>query len=382
MSTKKEISTFDMNEENKKNFDLKTIICIIKANIKFFFTIFLFISIFVALISLFLSDIFRANTKILPPQQNQSATSAILSQLGGFAGGATSALGLKNSNDIFVGFLKSRTVADNLIKRFNLKEHYNLGSLEKTRLKLEANSTISYGKDNIISIDIEDKDPTLAANIANAYVEELVVLTNKFALTEASQRRIFFEKQLLSTKEKLMASELLLSKSIKESGVVSVDVQSKSILESSAKIRAGISLKEIQLKTLQGTLTPNNQIIKKIQQEISAMRQELATLETGTESSKRKTSFSDEKDNIQNSSNNFQALRDVKYYQIIYETLAKQYEAARLDEAKDAPLIQVLDSAIIPERKIKPQRALIIFGGIVTGLLVALFLTIIKSKKI
>jgi len=194
MSTKKEISTFDMNEENQKNINIKTIIYIIKDNIRFFFTIFLFISIFVALISLFLPDIFRANAKILPPQQNQSATSAILSQLGGFAGGATSALGLKNSNDIFVGFLKSRTVADNLIKRFNLKEHYNLESLEKTRQKLETNSTISYGKDNIISIDIDDKNPTLAANLANAYVDELVALTNKFALTEASQRRIFFLK--------------------------------------------------------------------------------------------------------------------------------------------------------------------------------------------
>ena len=84
---------------------------------------------------------------------------------------------------------------------------------------------------------------------------------------------------------------------------------------------------------------------------------------------------------IQNSSNNFQALRDVKYYQIIYETLAKQYEAARLDEAKDAPLIQVLDSATIPERKIKPQRALIIFGGIVSAFFAALFLTLIKSQK-
>ncbi len=382
MNTRKDNTLLDSTiEKNFNNIDLETIITAIKLNTKLFILTFLFILTISFLISLSLPNIFKANTKILPPQQNQSATSAILSQLGGFAGNATGALGLKNSNDLYIGFLKSRVIADNLINKFNLKDHYKQDLQEKARTKLEANSVISYGKDNIISIEVEDKDPKLAASLANAYVEELITLTNKFALTEASQRRLFFEKQLLITKDKLMASELLLSKNIKEGGVVSVDVQSKTILESSAKIRAAISLKEIQLKSLQGTFTQNNQIVKKLQHEINAMREELLTLEAGIEPSKTKNNSFNESVDIQNPSNNFQALRDVKYYQAIYETLAKQYEAARLDEAKDAPLIQVLDIATIPERKSKPQRVLIIFCGAAIAFLTAIALTLIKFKK-
>ena len=146
-------------------------------------------------VSLTLPNIYTATTKILPPQQAQSSAAAMLGQLGGLAGAAGGALGIKNPNDLYIAMIKSRNVADRLIERFKLKSLYKQKTMTGTYKNLEGISTISSSKDGIINIEVVDKDPVLAANIANAYVEELYRLTQTMAVTEASQRRLFFEKQ-------------------------------------------------------------------------------------------------------------------------------------------------------------------------------------------
>lgn len=226
------------------------------------------------LVSLILPNAYKANTKILPPQQSQSTASAMLSQLGGLAGGAGVALGLKSPNDLYIGMLKSRTITDKLIQRFDLQKRYGAKFLESARKQLDGNASIVSGKDNIISIDVEDKDPKIAAAIANAYVEELMALTGKFALTEASQRRIFFEKQLELTKDKMISAEMSLANTMSSKGMLSVDAQSKAVLETVARLRAGISAKEIQLKSMQAFVTQNNNEYKRANQELLGMRQE------------------------------------------------------------------------------------------------------------
>ena len=160
------------------------------------------IAIIAAAISLAMPGIFRAGTKLLPPQQAQSATSAILSQLGGLAAGAASGMpGLKNPNDLYVGMLKSRTVADRVIERFELKQSYDLQSNEKTRKTLEDRTFITSGKDGLITIEVEDENPARVAKMANAYVEELYKLTKVLAVTEASKRRMFYGTQLETPKQ-------------------------------------------------------------------------------------------------------------------------------------------------------------------------------------
>lgn len=340
-------------------------------------TIFLFIS-------FTLPNVYRSNTKLLPPQQNQSAASAMLSQLGGLAGGASSALGIKNPNDLYVAILKSRTVSDKLIQRFNLKERYNQKYLENTRKKLDQQTSIISGKDNIISIDVEDEDPKIAAEIANAYVEELSLLTSKFALTEASQRRVFYEKQLDLSKERMIAAENILSSNIPNSGLISVDTQSKAILETTAKLRASISAKEIQIKSIQTFHTPNSPQYKSAYQELNSMKNELEKLESGSNKASAEQlenqNFANGKKNVQSGTSNFQLLRDVKYNQMLYELIAKQYELAKIDEAKDMPSIQVLDRAIEPEYKFKPRRGLMTIAGFFLGLIFASILALSKEK--
>ncbi|MCU6433887.1 Wzz/FepE/Etk N-terminal domain-containing protein [Undibacterium sp. Jales W-56] len=321
------------------------------------------------LISLVMPNVYKANTKILPPQQSQSTASAMLSQLGGLAGGAGAALGLKSPNDLYIGMLKSRAISDKLIQRFDLQKRYEAKFLENARKEFDANSVIASGKDNIISIEFEDKDPKLAAAITNAYVEELVALTGKFALTEASQRRVFFEKQLELTKDKMISAEISLANGLDSKGMLSVDAQSKAVLETVARLRAGISAKEIQLKAMQAFVTPGNNEYKRANQELLGMQQELIKLEKGSQSATATSEPAVKPKDGGDSS--VQTLRDVKYYQMLYELLAKQYEVARLDEAKDIPLIQVLDKAIEPERKFKPQRALITIAAAFFGLILA-----------
>lgn len=325
------------------------------------------------LISLMLPNIYRANTKILPPQQNQSTASTMLNQLSGLTGGVGASLGIKNPNDLYIALLKSRTITDKLIQRFDLKTRYNKTSLENTRIQLESQSLINSGKDNLISIDVEDKDPKVAAEIANAYVEELTLLTSKFALTEASQRRIFYERQLGLVRDRMISAENSLANNISNSGLTSVDIQSRTLLETTSRLRANISAKEVQLRAMQAFVTPNSLQYKSAQQELIGMKMELSKLESGTEFTKNSDNHIDNNSIKQNSSssNNFQALRDVKYHQMLYELIAKQYEIARLDEAKDIPVIQVLDRAIEPEKKIKPQRTLIVIIFSLIGLILA-----------
>lgn len=319
---------------------------------------------------------YKANVKILPPQQSQSTASAIMSQLGGLAGGASSALGLRNPNDMYVAMLKSRSIADELIKRFDLKNHYELEFQDQIRKRLETRSSISAGKDSLISIDVEDTNPKIAAALANAYVEELTSVTGRLAITDASQRRIFYEKQLKTIKDQLASLEHSLAKNLDANGILSIDTQSKAILETSARLRASISAKEIQLKSMQANLTPSNSLIKRVSQELVAMQSELSKLENG-----KKDVLNSESSTSELNNQNIQKLRDIKHNQMLYDILVKQYEIARLDEAKEAPIIQILDQAIEPERKNKPQRLLIALTASFIGFLLILFF-IFSSEKI
>src|SRR5712692_7381945 len=155
------------------------------------------VAIAATIISLLMSNIYTGTTRILPPQQSASAASALLNQLGGVLGGlggaAGGALGIRNPNDLYVGMLKSRTVADNLITRFELDKVYGREYQSDTRRELEGRTSIVAGRDGIITIEVDDKDPKRAAELANTYVDELMKLTKVLAVTEASQRRLFFE---------------------------------------------------------------------------------------------------------------------------------------------------------------------------------------------
>jgi uncharacterized protein involved in exopolysaccharide biosynthesis len=311
---------------------------------------------------------------LLPPQQ-QSASMALLSQLGGSASLAAGMAGLKNPNDLYVAMLKSRTVADRLISRFALQTAYNTKSLEETRSELANDTSVISEKDGLIVIEVEDHDRKRVAMIANAYVEELLHLTRTLAVTGASQRRLFFQKELEAAKDNLAKAEMALKQSLNSRGVTSVDAESRAVIERLARLRAEVSAKEIQLNAMRAFVTEANPEFMRVSEELKSLRAELARTANGTENSTLNAEQTPE--GLQS----IKILRDVKYYEMLYELLSKQFEFARLEEAKDPSLIQVLDPAIEPERKVKPRRALLVLGSILAAMVGVIAWVIVAEKK-
>jgi uncharacterized protein involved in exopolysaccharide biosynthesis len=299
--------------------------------------------------------------------------------LGGVAGMAAGAAGIKNPNDVYIGMLKSRTVADKLIAEYNLKKVYDTPLQEVARTRLEMNSVISAGKDGLINIEVEDRDQKLVAKLANSYVAELLQLTRVLAVTEASQRRVFYERQLEGAKDNLVKAEMSLKGALDAHGVISVDSEGRAMVETVARLRAQVSAKEIQLGSLRAFLTPSNPQYMRAEEELASLRSELSRLENGR-AGVQALPANGEGTKV-GGFENIKLLRDVKYYQMLYELLAKQYEAARLDEAKDPSIIQVLDPAVEPERKSKPHRALIAVLSAFAAFFVAVVTAFVKESR-
>jgi uncharacterized protein involved in exopolysaccharide biosynthesis len=298
-------------------------------------------------ISFLIPPTYTATSRILPPAQQQNSSAVLAAQLGSLAGLAGSAVGIKNPADQYVALLKSRTIYDAIIQRFKLKELYNERYIEDTRKELEKRTKMSAGvKDGIISIDVDDHDPKRAADMANAFVEELRNLTNTLAITEAAQRRLFFEAQLKQTKENLTKSELALRGS--GVGEAALKTMPQSAVEALARLKAQITAQEIKLASMRMFMTDSNPQFRLAIQELVALRTELSKAEQ-----------SDTAKAAGSGAEYIAKYRDFKYHETLFELMAKQYELARLDEAREGAVIQVVDSAQPPERKSKPKRTFV-----------------------
>lgn len=331
-------------------------------------------------VSLLMTPIFTSTAKIMPPQQQQSSgVAAMLGQLGGLAGAAGSMAGLKNPNDLYVGLLESRTVADNLIKRFKLKERYEKKTMDETRNALNEISEIANGKkDGLISITVNEKDPQFAADLANAYVDELARLSQTMAITEASQRRLFFEKQLKETKDQLANAEIALRNTQEKTGMIQPEAQVQAIIGSVAQLKGTIAAKEVELNAMRTFATDQNPDLRRTQEELRGLQAQLAKLEKNQSS--KDGDFMVPVGKIPQAGVEYvRSLRNVKYYETVFELLAKQFELAKIDEAKDSTVIQLLDKAVPAERKSKPKRALITLVGAFAGGMLGIILAFMHA---
>jgi tyrosine-protein kinase Etk/Wzc len=325
--------------------------------------------------TLLMTPIFASTAKVLPPQQQQnSGLSMMLGQLGGLAGAAGGLAGLKSPNDLYVGLLESRRMSDRLIQRFKLTERYGT-TMEGARRALADNSEISSGKkDGMLAITVSDRDPQVAANIANAYVDELTRLTQTMALTEASQRRMFFEKQLAQVKDQLANAEIAMRTTQEKTGMIQPEAQVQAIIGNAAQLKGIIAAKEVELNAMRTFAAGQNPELLRTQEELRGLRAQLAKLEKSQSATDR--GFMVPTGKLPEVGVEYvRRMRDVKYYETIFELLAKQFELAKIDEAKDASMIQVLDKAIPAEQRYKPKRSLIVlalaFAGLVVGMLLA-----------
>ncbi len=332
----------------------------------------LIVAVLVTLISFFIPNSYTASTQIMPPQQ-QSSASALLGQLGALSGLAGASAGIKNSNDTYITMLKSRTVSDNMISRFKLQAVYKTKLPSDTRKALASASVITSGKDGLITVQVDDKDPKRAAVIANGYVEELQKLTNVLAVTEASQRRLFFEKQLIQAKQALGDAEISLKQVQEKTGLLQLDAQAQALIKSGAELKGQIAMKEVELGAMRTFATGNNPDYIRTQQVVGGMRAQLAKIETGSVSTSKAPEAGLEY---------LRKVRDLKYAETVYELLAKQFEIAKIDEAKEGSMIQVLDKAVVPDRKSKPKRSLmVLLSAITTGFLSILWAFITEALQ-
>jgi uncharacterized protein involved in exopolysaccharide biosynthesis len=321
---------------------------------------------------------FSSVAVLLPPQQQSSGVAAMLGQLGGLAGAAGGIPGLKNPNDLYVAMLQSRTIADKLIAYFDLKKRFKVETQDEARKILTGIVTITNEKAGTISVLIDDEDPKFAAELANAYVSELSNLTKTMAISDAAKRRLFFEKQLISVKDDLANAEIALRQTQEKTGMLELEGQVKGIIGNVAQLEGTIAAKEVQLNAMRSFATNNNPDLQRLQGEIQGYRTQLEKLKTGKTSENGDLMVPTGK--IPEIGVEYiRSLRNVKYQETIFELLAKQYELAKLDEAKESSNIQVLDNAVPAQKKSKPRRLILILLGFFGGGMLALFLALIRD---
>jgi tyrosine-protein kinase Etk/Wzc len=310
---------------------------------------------------------YTAKTQFLPPQQQQSSAASMLASLGALGGLAGAATGLKSPADQYIAFMKSVSVQDALIERFKLVEKYEAKLKTDARMALTGSARIASGKDGLISVEVDDKDPKFAADLANAHVDELRNLLARLAVTEAQQRRMFFEKQLQITKENFTKADLAL----KSSGINSSVLKSSpaSAVEAVARLKAGISVQEVKLGTMRNYLTESSPDFKQALSELASLKAQLAKAEKEEPASQGKTDY-------------VARYREFKYQETMFELFAKQFELAKVDESREGAVIQVLDIAEPPERKAKPKKAMIaIIAILASGFALLLFVFVRSALK-
>lgn len=363
---------------------LLDVIIILAERKRTIFRITVIFAVLAIIVSLVLPKRYTASVVLLPPQQNSSlSASALSSQLGNIGGGiaalAGGSLGLKNPNDMYVGMLKSRTVEDAMVEHFDLMREYRAKYPSDARKDFEGHVTIDgSGKDNLIHISIEDRDPNRAAELANGYIDQYRKLSEHLAITEASQRRLFFEQQLEQAKDKLADAEEALKETEQKTGLIQLDSQARALIESAVQLRAQIAAKEVQIQSLRTYATAENSELVQAQHELEGLHAQLdklggsANIDAGLMVPKGQVPAA--------GLEYVRKLRDVKYHEAVFEILARQFELAKLDEAKQGAVVQVVDAAIPPDRRSFPKRALIVIGATAVGLFFGVFLALVQAS--
>ena len=292
--------------------------------------------------------IYTARASAMPPQPTNSVINP-LSSLGGLSGLTGGALGVRNPADQYVALMQSTRVADRIVDAFDLVKAYELPTRTATRRALEMRTRIGSGrKDSMIKIEVDDEDPARAAAIANRYIVELQSLSGELALTEAQQRRVFFERELKVTKGRLATAQQALQSSGFNPGALRAEP--KAAAEAYGRVRADIAQAEVSLRSLRQTFADGMPEIQRQNALLAALREQLTRLEVARPS----------EENV----DYIGRLREYKYQEAMFEIFSRQYETARLDESREGALIQAVDLASPPELRARPKR---VQSGLLTG---------------
>ncbi len=325
----------------------------------------LVVAVITAITTLFMPNIYTAKAMILPVEDNSGGMmSAMMAQMGGLAALAGGGLGGTTKTDQYVTMMNSEVVQDPIVDRFKLMSLYKVKFRAKAYAELDESTDISAGKkDGIITIAVNNEDPKLAADIANAYVEELGKLTSKLAMTGAGANRVFLEERLAKAKADLTSAENGLKTFQSRNKAVAITEQAKATLEGVAALRAQLVAQEVQLGTMRQQLTNESQEVKTAKAAIANLRRQISQLEgSGSEGSLPGVGAMP-----QLGQEYVRLMREFKIQETLVELLTKQYEMTKLNEAKDVAPFQLLQSAKVPEVKSKPKRSLIVLMATVAS---------------
>ena len=315
-------------------------------------------------IAFLIPSTYTATTTLIPPQQNRSIASALLSQLGAASALAAADSAIKDPNDVFIAILQSRSIADALISKYKLQSVYRKKEVEDVRKQLAQQTRIRTGKGGVISVGVDDRDPERAAALANSYVQELYRMNSHIAVTEAGQRRAFFEQRFKMAEEELTEAQESFKTTQQRTGLIQLDAQAKGIVEGATALRAKIAAQEVKIRAMQSYATDENPGLKLARQELAGLKEQLAKAELHERSGTMDVALSQ----LPTAAMEYATkLRDLKYKEGVYEAVGKQLEIARIDEAKEAPLVQVIDPAVPPSKPSSPNRLAFVVASIMSA---------------
>jgi uncharacterized protein involved in exopolysaccharide biosynthesis len=330
-----------------------------------------------AVITLLMPNIYTATTLILASEDDKGGMSAMMAQLGGLAGIAGGSIGGPTKTDLYVSMLKSETVRDPIIDRFKLLEVYKAKYRVDAYKALNTNAMISAGKkDGIITIAVSDKDPKRAADMANGYVDELGRIAAGLSTSGAGKNRLFLEERLATAKADAVRAGDALKNFQAKNKMLNVTEQAKASIEGVAQLRGQLAVQEVQLASLQRQFTDSSQEVKRARVAVGNLRGQIARLEGGGGGS----SIPSVGSVPQLGQDYLRLMRDVKIQETMVELLTKQYEMARLSEAKDLSPFQILQKAKVPEKKSKPARAKMVIIATFVAFIFSLLLAFVRES--
>jgi tyrosine-protein kinase Etk/Wzc len=318
-------------------------------------------------VALLLPPGYTSSTSFVPPSlgNSNSMASMVAGQLSAMGAGELLG-GVKSPGDLYAGILKSRSISSELVKRFDLMRLYRVNKESKAESILASNTDVTADiKSSIVTVEVTAKSPTLAHDLASAYMDALRETNGRLALSQSSQRRLFFEQQLAKEKDDLEDAEVELKRTEEQSGLIAPAGQTEAEIRTIAQTQAEIAVREVQLAALRDSATEQNPEVVRLRSEIGDLQGQLSRLQRGSNNTSTATIPTSKVPEIQ--LEYVRKEREVKYHEALFDILSRQYEAARLDEAREAPVLQVLDPASYPDTKSSPKRLFIMLFGLGVG---------------
>lgn len=325
--------------------------------------------------SLTLKNVYTAKTTLLPPQKDSGGggAAALMAAMGGGLAGLAGGFG--GSADLYLGILKSRSVTDAVIKRLDLNTELKSKNADSTRAAVQGMVKFQAGKDGIITITADYTDPAKAALLANTFVDELQKISQQLNLTKASTERSFLDKRLVVVKQDLKKAEEEMKVFQEKYKTIKADAQAAAAIEGIARLQAEVASKEVQLAALRNSMTDESSEVRTMLAGLTKLKSQLNAMSGSGGGGVIPSVGSAPSIGVEY----IRRLRELKTQEALYEQLTKQFEMAKINEARDSSSIQVLDEAVAPLSKSKPNRRSIVLFSAVAAFFCSVFLAFIKE---